>query len=423
VSAPPSALRAEWFGNWPLVMAAVAGMSQVSMPINAMGLFMEPMEHDLGWARASTTAGMTMFTILAVPLSPFLGIIVDRVGPRRLAVPGALAAGLCFAAFGLTDAAVFHWVLLWVAYTAANLTIKTTVWTTAVSQSFSRGRGMALAITLSGAALAQVIAPLAARLAIDRFGWRHAFAVLGLTWAAVVFLLALLFFRVRNRHGGAQPVASAGVAAPEVLQADGLRLREALRDPTLLRIAVSTLISATMLSGLVFHQVPILGATGMTRATAAQFAALGGIAGILGKLACGWLQDRGDGRWLGWMTALLGGGACVLFPLAGGLPWLGAGASICLGYAIGAYLQICVYYTTRYAGLRAFGAVFGSMSALIALGGGLGPMAASLVHDHFHGYGPYLSAGMATAVCAALLMLRLPPYPIWPSVAGRAAGA
>jgi predicted MFS family arabinose efflux permease len=96
-------------------------------------------------------------------------------------------------------------------------------------------------------------------------------------------------------------------------------------------------------------------------------------------------------------------------------PALIVAAMIIISYAVGTTLQICAYLTSRYAGMRSFGKVFGVISSLIAIGVGVGPAVAGAVFDQVGSYAPFLLAGIPGSVICGLLILNLGPYPQWSS--------
>lgn len=71
----------------------------------------------------------------------------------------------------------------------------TPVWTTAVTGAFSAGRGLALAVTLCGTAIAQTLSPITAQWLISTRGWRTAYVAMGLGWGSVALRLVLFFLR------------------------------------------------------------------------------------------------------------------------------------------------------------------------------------------------------------------------------------
>lgn len=172
------AAESEWCRNWPLVLAAMVGVSFITIPTATLGLFMAPLNAAFGWSRTEISAGLTIFALINLPLMPLAGMLVDKFGARRLALPGLVLCSLAFAAFALLNGSLVHWLASWVVFTLLSLTVGMVVWTTAVSSTFGKSRGLALALVLCGAAIAQALAPIVARWVIDNHGWRAGYVAL-----------------------------------------------------------------------------------------------------------------------------------------------------------------------------------------------------------------------------------------------------
>lgn len=408
----PMSRSAEWRAHWTLVLAATIGLSFSSVVTYSTGLFMEPLQHEFGWSRTQVSSGLTVAAVFAVFFSGPAGTLIDKWGTRRFAIPGlALAAG-CLALFGLVNGSIVQWLALWGIYSVVALAVKSTIWTAAVSGTFTAARGLALAVTLSGAAIAQIVAPPLTNWLIDAVGWRMAYVALGTGWGGVALILVCLFQfdshdRARSRKAGSQH------AKPPSL--NGLTIREALRNPALLRIGLATLITMMLGLAVLVHQVPIYTEAGVTRQNAAYLAGLAGVAAIVGKLASGWMLDRWDAGWVGSLTLAF---STIAFPLLMEpfrTSTLVLVATLIIGYAAGTKLQICAYMTGRYAGMRNFGAIFGMMTSIVALATGVGPMLASLAHDLYGSYTPLLIAGIPGSLLSSILIFKLGPYPDWTS--------
>lgn len=300
--------------------------------------------------------------------------------------------------------------LLWVAYAVLSVGVNSTVWAAAISGVFTTGRGLALGFTLSGAALAQVIAPPLTQWLIEAYGWRMAFVILGLGWGAPGLIFC--FFFLYDAHDHRKQSARRGDAVASI-PLQGMTLKEATRSVPLLRVGVATLIMMVLTIAVIVHQVPILTETGISRQQAAFLASLTGIAGIVGKLVSGYLMDRMDA---GLVSSLTMGIAALAFVMLL-VPGISLGAMILamivLGYSNGCKYQICAYQTSRYAGMRNFGKIFGVMSCLVALGAGLGPYLAGVVYDYFGSYRPLLMVGVPASLLSGVLLFRLGPYPNW----------
>jgi MFS family permease len=149
----------EWRTGWTLVLACFVGFSFFSMPVATTGVFVEPISDEFGWGRTLASAGVSVTAAVTALLAPAFGMMIDRYGARRLALPGLAATSLALASIALANGSVVQWLALWTAYAVISITVKTTIWTTPVSGMFEAGRGLALGLTLCGTAAAQMIAP------------------------------------------------------------------------------------------------------------------------------------------------------------------------------------------------------------------------------------------------------------------------
>lgn len=399
----------EWKAHWPLVLAAMLGFSLSTVKAHALGLFMDPMNDELGWSRTEISIGFTLAAVIPIFLSPVVGALIDKWGTRRLAIAGVTLTTLAVASFGFVNT-VGQWIAMWLVYAVVALGVKLTVWTAAVSSVFAAGRGLALACTISGTALTAILIPPVAYWAIVHFGWRLAYGIIAVGWAVPTMVLILLF--MFDRRDRARVLARTAPQAPQdPLDIPGLTIAEALRSAALWRIGLSTLIVITLAGSLIVHQVPILVDAGVSREKAAMLASLAGFAGFLGKMVTGWLMDRMHAAKISGLTfgATAIGFAMLLEPFRS--PVVIVLAMIIVGYAGGAKLQVTAYLTTAYGGLRNFGKIFGVMASLIALGAGLGPLLASAAYDLSGSYAPFLIGGIPGFLLSAVLIFGLGPYP------------
>lgn len=405
-----AALRAEFRRHWTLVLAASIAFAFTSIMTSASGIFMEPLEKEFGWGRALLSSGTTIAAAVTFLFSPLFGWFIDRIGVRRLALPGLAMMAVVIASLGLLDGTTWMWFTLWSLYAVASLATKSTVWTASVASTFDAGRGLALGLTLSGSALAQTFTPPLTNWLIAEHGWRWAFVGLGLGWGGAALILC--FFFLFDGYDRSRLKKDDGDGAP-LLDQPGLTPQEALRSRELWFIAGSTFLMMVITIALVVHQFPMLTGSGMTRSAAAGAAGLAGAAGIVGKLVTGWLLDRYPARWVGGITLGLTAITFVLLLLPGAGPMTVAIAFIVNGYAAGTKLQIAGYLTSIYGGMRNFGVIYGTMASLIAAGSGLGPVIAGQVFDVSGSYDAFLWFGLVGTVASSSLLFMLGPYPDW----------
>ncbi len=405
MAAPVTAALDEWKAHWPLVAASLIGMSFYAVVTYSLGTFIAPLEAEFGWSRALISAGLTIFTVTAMIGGPLVGALIDKLGTRRVAVPGIALHAAAFAGLSLANGALWQWYALWGVLALAALATKSLIWSTAVSSVFAASRSFALAVMLCGTAVGQM-SPIVAGWLIEDYGWRHAYMLIGASWGGLAFVLVVLFFRDAREHGkrnGAALVASSDLP--------GLTVAEAIRDSRVLRIGFANIFLSLVGSGVAVHLVPILAGAGLARGDAVAIAALGGLAGIAGKLGAGWLMDRVEGSLVpfsGFALAALG--YTLLLYAAGSRPVLTTGV-ILLGFSGGTGLQITTYLISRYAGLRNFGKVFGTIGSAMMLGTSIGPVFAGRMYDITGNYTLLLMIGIPLALICGLCFVRLGPYP------------
>ena len=131
-------------------------------------------------------------------------------GAASVGLIGALLMAAGFALLGSATGEIANWFLLWGILAFGTLWVQSTVWTSAVASRFETSRGLAFAVTLSGASLGATVFPILAASLIGAYGWRTAFAATGGIWLALVFPILFLFFRGARDEAGRQ-----GVAVPD----------------------------------------------------------------------------------------------------------------------------------------------------------------------------------------------------------------
>lgn len=399
--------RAEWRGNWKVVLAAFAGVAASTIISYSSSLFIEPLQSEFGWTRAQALSGQAIASIAGVICAPFTGLLVDRFGPRRLGIAAVISICAATAMLGLTGPSLWMWRALWLPVAFGIVLIQPSVWTAAVTSLFASGRGLALAVTLCGSSVAAIIIPPLTYFLIETYGWRMAWAGLAGFWALATLPLIWFFFSSAMDQQRLSLPSSLGMIAPPrpKLRQSGILT---LRFPQLLVAGVCV---AGVVVTLGVSLVPVLSSNGLTRAQAAGIASLLGLSSIAGRLTIGMLLDRMSGRFLA--------AFCVSLPIVGILILIGCPGStlaaslavLILGLSLGAELDLMAYLTSRYFKVENFGFLFGTIGGFIGLAAGNGPI---LLNASFDATGSYIYALWASIpIClfSALLFLLLGPYP------------
>lgn len=383
---PQAGAAQEWRHFWYLPLVAALGYSTAVLHTYGLGPFIEPLQREFGWTRAAISSGLTIAGLLGACLAIPMGLIVDKLGPRRVALAGVLLMPASIGLLGTATGTLTNWYMLWTFVAFSNLWLQATVWTSAIASRFEKSRGLAFAVTLSGASISAVALPYVATSLIMAFGWRTAFMLVGVIWALAVFPLMLLFFRGAQD----QPTHKANAHRPAAEDIPGASVSEALKSAAFYQLFISSLLFTFTAVGMIVHFVPILTNSGASSLGAAGVAALVGVFSIIGRLGTGFLLDRFSASIVGAAAFLLPVISCVLLMVDGADPWSQSIASALFGFTVGAEVDVIAYLATRQFGLRNYGIIFGSIVTAMAAGGAIGPLAAGAVYDEYGGYSQFL---------------------------------
>jgi MFS family permease len=389
--------RSEWADYWYLPLTAALGISGAGLHIYGIGTFMAPIQHEFHWSRTQMLSGTAIVSVGVALFSVPMGALIDRWGPRRIALTGVLAMGTAVALLGTATGTMLNWLLLWSIVAASATSVQAMVWTSAVVSRFVVSRGLALGVTLSGTSFAVFTLPLLSTWLVGTHGWRHAFFGLGGLWVLTAFPLLYLFFR------GSQDEAP-GNLGESGNAISGLSLSEALRKLVFHKLMLSTALFVLVIYGGVIHFIPILTGNGASPLVAAGAASTIGIFSLIGRLGTAAIIDRLPAHMVGAASFVLPMPACLIlltrsFGTAGDFA-----AAAMFGLTLGSEVDVVTYLFAQRFGLKSVGALFGALVCTTAVGAALGPIAAAAVFDHFGNYNNFLVASILVLVVCALLI-------------------
>ena len=134
--------REEWKTSWTLPLAAGLGNTGSVIHIYTLGAFMAPLSAEFGWSRAEISSGITVSNSGSAVLGLLVGFLIDRFGPRRIGLVGAVLMAAAFAMLGTAKGSYTNWLALWFLISLAATCTQTTIWTSAVITRFNTSRGL-----------------------------------------------------------------------------------------------------------------------------------------------------------------------------------------------------------------------------------------------------------------------------------------
>lgn len=389
----------EWRQGWPLVLCATVGVMMTGMHFPALGALLRPLTQAYGWTREQASLGLTMASLVAPLGSVLAGAAADRFGLRRVAIGGIILFAPSYALFALAGPALWNWYAASIIQTICAQFVGPVVWTMAVVRHFKVSRGLALAVTLSGAGVMTSLMPGIVLALLRLVSLRETFLVIGVSAALLMMVPAwLLFRRPDAAHDGRQGVRDGNVA-----DVPGLSVRQALRGTRFWRMALALWLVAATVGMFIIHFQSMLIDARLTPAQAASAALIIGPMMIGGRLGTGLLFDRLP-------TPLVA--ACAFFVLAlacslmlafdGGMA-MALGVAAVIGLGVGSEVDVAAYLTSRYFGLRRYGVLFGLLIGAYGIGVGTGSALAGRVFDRTGSYDPILLAlGIGCALAGVL---------------------
>lgn len=388
------------YPGWRVVLAAHLGamVSFGSLLVFTFGIFLKPLAAEFGWSREEISRAFAIAAMTVAFFSPALGYALDRLGPRRVILPCFVLFALGLGALSrLSGQLIELYAIFFVLGLAGNGTTQMG-YGGAVASWFTRHRGLALAIVITGVGVGSIAHPLLAEWWIAHYGWRQAY----LAMAALALLLGVPFTAAWVKR---RPLAAA-VAAP----GEAIAGRSALRTREFWLLVAVLLLSSIAANGTLTHLAAHLTDRGLLPAQAALATSLLGGANLLGRLGTGWLLDRYFGPRISlWLLVLMAAGFALL-TVAQSLP-VAILAAVLIGLGLGGEADITPYLLSRYFPLSSFSALYGITWTFYAIGGATGPVIFGRVFDEAGSYAVVLQYGAVLTVAAALLMLPMRQYP------------
>ena len=302
----PRVRRRPIFYGWVLVAVGFLTMAVGVNARTAFSLLFPPILRDFGWD-IGVTAGVFSFGFLvSAVVTPFVGRLMDRRGPRLVVELGILAmsAGLLLAPLARSPWQLYLSLGALVGggvncFTYIGQSLYLTNW-------FTRQRGLALSIAFSGVGLGSITLLPLLQSVIVRDGWRAGCWVLGF----VVLILLVppnLLLRHRPEDIGLTPDGNGAARGTSGLAGNIVDRRWTAIDWTLSRalgtarfwwIALGYFCGLYVWYAVQVHQTEYLIEIGFSPATAAWALGAVSLAAVPGQIALGHLSDRIGREWV-----------------------------------------------------------------------------------------------------------------------------
>jgi MFS family permease len=407
-----SARRLPLFYGWVIVATAFVTMAIGVNARTAFSLLFPPILDEFGWPRGEVAGAFGVGFLVATGYAPFIGLLMDRFGPRGVFPSGILvmAAGLGLAP--LVRAPWHLYATLGVLVASGSMAISYIGHSLILPNWFVRRRGLAIGLAFSGVGIGSITIFPSVQAVIDRAGWRAACVALAALLLIVLLPLNLLVPRQRPEELGLRadgeaapraggPPAGADHVVDRAWAAVDWTLPRAARTARFWWVALAYITGLFAWYAVQVHQTKYLLELGFSPRVAAWALGAVGLTGIVGQIALGHLSDRVGREWA-WTLAGLGYGICYAALLA-----LPAWPSLALVAVMVAAQGMLGYGLASVFGPipvelfqgRHFGTIFGTLNLAAGAGAGLGPWVTGLLHD---ATGSYAAAWWLAIACSGV---------------------
>ncbi|MEN2991867.1 MFS transporter [Tistrella sp. BH-R2-4] len=394
------------FHGWFVVAGAFAATFMGFGAAYSFSAFVEAMQTDFAASRGSVSLVFSLAGFLYFGLGVITGPLADRFGSRRLVLAGMVLTGAGLAMAGLARS-------LTEVYLAYGLGVGLGVGCSyvpavgAVQRWFSRRRGFASGIAVSGIGVGTLVMPPLAAVLIAALGWRDAYLAMG---ALVVVIGGAMALLIENdpRDRGLGPDGDPPQAAAMGDPVPGIPVAVAIRSRRFIILYAAGLICAFGVFVPFVHLVPYAIDHGVQPSTAVLLLGAIGVGSTAGRFFLGGLADR-IGRRRALIAMFIGMAAAqMVWAVAGGIVSLAVFALL-YGVFYGGWVAVLPAVVMDSFGSRNVSGLIGILYTSVALGTLIGPTAAGYVFDISHSYlVPILASVAVNLVAAAIVCLPSP---------------
>ena len=377
------------------------------------GLFITPLEQEFGWSRGAISFAPTLGTLFGASLSPWFGILMDRLGARPLLITWGLLSALALGLLSQINSLWQFYVLFGFVYAIMASGMGLLSSGVVITRWFHRRRGRAMAIVMMGASCGAFMFITLLSSLIENHSWRIAYLVQG-SFAILLVVLPVSWLLINT------PEDLKGKTAHEkdTLEEDpaGLKqsdkhgsveswsLREAARTRSLWLTLVGAVLGAFSVAGYFSHAVPHMESLGFSRGIASSAWGTFFFTGIFAKFVWGFITEWTSVRWA--LVLLYLGETLGLYLLLNATePTDLFVYAVVTGFCHGPFLQLSSQVWGDFFGTEAVGRIYGAVQPAIVLSSAIGPLVGGLLYDWQGDYTLFLKGLMGLTLCTALIFI------------------
>lgn len=422
-------MRLPIFYGWVIVAVTFVAMGIGVNARTAFSLLYPPILDEFHWDRGVTAGAFSFGFVISSILSPTIGRMMDRFGPRVVMELGTFSMGAGFLLAPYTREPWQLYLTIGVLVGGGSICLGYSGQSLFLPNWFVRTRGLAIGLAFSGVGFGSItLLPWVQSMIID-VGWRDTCRALGLLLLIVLVPINLL---LRKRpedmglrpDGDAAPLASAPLRPSNVVDpawtAVDWTVGRAVRTARFWWLALGYFCALYAWYAVQVHQTKYLQEIGFSANRSAWALGLVSLIGVVGQISLGHVSDRIGREWI-WGISMAGFVVCFLALIVlqhdRSVLWLYlmVAAQGGLGYGLTSVMGAMV--AEIFQG-RHFGGIFGTVMLSAMAGGAAGPWVTGVLHDALGTYTLAFWLGAGVSVVSAVAIWQASPRKVR-AVAGR----
>lgn len=408
-------IQKRFYYGWVIVGLATISMAFWYAFRTSFAIFFVALIDHFKWSRAEAAGAQSIGMLVYMVMAPAVGYLVDRIGPRKVILPGIFLMGLglllCTQVKSLIHFYLFFGLIAGIGVTCLSISPFTAI----LSHWFEKRRGMANGLASFGIGFGPLFFVPLLQYLINLKGWPFAFLIFSLLVFAIPFPLIGLFLRHRPEEMGlsadGDPMISSDETEASQRNSGSQRVRDLIKTMRFWSFLLFPSLTIFSVYIVIVHHVKYLIDLGVDRIWAASlFAAIGALSAGF-RFFWGWLSDRAGRE----ITYTLGGIGFVLgilflilfqiFPSFSLLYLFAFLFSAGWGSTAPMFMSIA---GDLYKGRR-FGLIYGMLEGMIGIGAAAGSWLAGYIFDQTQTYFWAFLLAILSCILSVLLAWHVAP--------------
>jgi MFS family permease len=423
--------RLPFYYGWMIVIVVFVTMAIGVNARTAFSLLFPPIISEFGWDRGVTAGAFSFGFIVSAVMSPLIGRLMDRTGPRGVMELGVVLMGGGMLLAPYTTQPWHLYLTLGVLVGGGSVCLGYSGQSLFVPNWFIRRRGLALGIAFAGVGIGSVTLLPWVQLMIEQTGWRTSCTAMGILIIVVLAPINLLLHKRPEDIGllpDGDPAPTATSAKPVSNIVDPVwantdwTLSLAMRTARFWWIAIGYFCGLYIWYAVQVHQTKFLLDIGFSSNVGVWALGVVSLLGIPGQIWLGHLSDRIGREWV-WAISCLGFAICfaalvaLKYEPSLWLVYLMVFTQGALGYGLTSVMGPVVLEIFQG---KHYGSIFGTIMLAALAGGAAGPWATGVLHDFTGSYTIAFAVGIAVSLLSAIAIWQASPGEVR-AVAGKMA--